>query len=1089
MLGLNTITLISSRVGSFIKRIVTDGLKMRLPFTSAEHLGGELVTNGDFATNSDWNLGQGQWSISNGFAVADNANNNLHTSLPVASAVGLQYKITFTLQDVTQGHVKVGLSDINSTQFNSDDTYTLYIESTGNRYLYFDPSGFTGKLTNVSVKLATQETPDISGNDNNAILKTGKCLHFDGSNDDINIDGFNVDTDEATFAFWAKPDGNADTSSDMIIDLGTSSRFFIGVNQNLWRVVQYETASEYGLLNDPNWKVTPNHWQRVVVSIDKDNYVSVYSNGVLLSDPRLLTKPLNLSGKTRGSIAAKDTSNSNHYGGYLSDLQVYDKAWSSDDVTYDYANPQNLVTDNLSSDIHLRNLKAWWHLSEGSGSVIHDSAPLIGGELTTNGDFSINGQIVSDSYTLGWRTSDTDPSNISNGVLNLVNNDDGEGFDGRVWATNGVDSGYLYLNQSSVYKVTYTIYENENNANINFFLGSSGFTGNQPNNVGTHVIYLEPDSNAYFLIRNASNNTTIKFSNISVKEVYNINGTSYDNDTNNDGTILGADWEDSQERIPQLGMMNWSKGSNLIEYSEDFTEWTLGSNATLTYESDVVAPDGTIGVYRLLLPAQGSTFLQSPTYAAGSGRVFSMWVKKTDSSNTDFNFYDGTTASSTLTATNDWQRFEVNSFTGNQATIVNDGDTFISDIYIWGAQVESGTTASAYRKTNGLSVTNSTLIKTPDVEQFTGNKVTRNLIRYSEHFDNSLSNPIYWTHNEVSVEGGYEDPNGNNNAWKITSAGSSDYLFARNYYNDGINAQGKTKSIWARTVSGTGTTTLCNYHGYNSSQFNLTEQWQRFEVDGNANGNEHFYAVDFRGSTTLTEVLIYGPQLQEGGLTRYFPTYGNFAEETLPIIGKDILGNDVETRNVSLNLDGTGYAELLDDNDFDIPGSSTQNGGAFSICGWAKWKYVQQAGGSSLNTIYCNGIAATAQNDFSVNSRLYNGNNVVSAWISGTEINGSTTYTQGEWFYFALTREVTTGSCKLYTSRVDGSGQWVVALDGTATNTNSLINNGNKIIGWDESGNDRKYYDLIDDIKFYERELSLTEIQQNFNATKSAHTN
>ena len=120
-------------------------------------LGDELVTNGDFATDSDWNLGQGQWTISNGFAVADNASNNLHTNLPIASAVGLQHKITFTLQDVTQGYVKVGLSNINPTQFNSDGTYTLYIKSTGNRFLYFDPTGFTGKLTNVSVKEARAE--------------------------------------------------------------------------------------------------------------------------------------------------------------------------------------------------------------------------------------------------------------------------------------------------------------------------------------------------------------------------------------------------------------------------------------------------------------------------------------------------------------------------------------------------------------------------------------------------------------------------------------------------------------------------------------------------------------------------------------------------------------------------------------------------------------------------------------------------------------------------------------------------------------------------------------------------------------------
>ena len=75
-------------------------------------IGPDLVINGDFATNSDWNLGAGQWTISNGFAVADNASNNLHTSNPVATATGLQYKVTFTLKESSCESVTVQLISI-----------------------------------------------------------------------------------------------------------------------------------------------------------------------------------------------------------------------------------------------------------------------------------------------------------------------------------------------------------------------------------------------------------------------------------------------------------------------------------------------------------------------------------------------------------------------------------------------------------------------------------------------------------------------------------------------------------------------------------------------------------------------------------------------------------------------------------------------------------------------------------------------------------------------------------------------------------------------------------------------------------------
>ena len=48
----------------------------------------------------------------------------------------------------------------------------------------------------------------------------------------------------------------------------------------------------------------------------------------------------------------------------------------------------------------------------------------------------------------------------------------------------------------------------------------------------------------------------------------------------NNGAIIGADYVDAQARIPQLGMMNWSKGSNLFPYSEDFTEWIVRASAS-----------------------------------------------------------------------------------------------------------------------------------------------------------------------------------------------------------------------------------------------------------------------------------------------------------------------------------------------------------------------------------------------------------------------------------------------------------------------------------------------------------------------------
>ena len=54
----------------------------------------------------------------------------------------------------------------------------------------------------------------------------------------------------------------------------------------------------------------------------------------------------------------------------------------------------------------------------------------------------------------------------------------------------------------------------------------------------------------------------------------------------------------------------------------------------------------------------------------------------------------------------------------------------------------------------------------------------------------------------------------------------------------------------ARTVSGTVGTAQCEHHTTldTNNTFNLTETWQRFEVNSttSATGEQSFYAVDFR---------------------------------------------------------------------------------------------------------------------------------------------------------------------------------------------------------------------------------------------------
>ena len=122
-------------------------------------LGNELVTNGDFATDSDWNKGTGT-TISGGNANFVNANGvSLYQNIGTQSGF---VKITFNVTDYTSGTLNVysggnqSVGTINVSA-NALGTYTAYINrSGGNVNIIFGSSdSFTGSIDNVSVKEQT----------------------------------------------------------------------------------------------------------------------------------------------------------------------------------------------------------------------------------------------------------------------------------------------------------------------------------------------------------------------------------------------------------------------------------------------------------------------------------------------------------------------------------------------------------------------------------------------------------------------------------------------------------------------------------------------------------------------------------------------------------------------------------------------------------------------------------------------------------------------------------------------------------------------------------------------------------------------
>ena len=182
-------------------------------------------------------------------------------------------------------------------------------------------------------------------------------------------------------------------------------------------------------------------------------------------------------------------------------------------------------------------------------------------------------------------------------------------------------------------------------------------------------------------------------------------------------------------------------------------------------------------------------------------------------------------------------------------------------------------------------------------------------------------------------------------------------------------------------------------------------------------------------------------------------------------VGFDILGNALRLRENSFNLDGSGYAEVADDASLDVTD--------FTCSGWAKYSFLNT--GSSWNVIYANGSNGHVAATFDVATET--GGKLVS-YISTIKLTSTSTFTEDEWFYFAVTRS---GSdISMY---INGN----TTPEATGTQSASVNNALPKYIGRDASTN-RFYKNLTDGILIYNRALTATEITNNYNVGLEAHT-
>ena len=311
--------------------------------------------------------------------VVNNGSGNTNTSNLTTSFVN--YEIEFSSANATSGHIKLsGLGASNVVNIKNIVLKEIQIEDKQG-----SNEGSLGNLPTINTGY-THSPHGVVDPINYGIVKSGSCLHFDGSNDVVNTG----DTFQSTFrdsfsiSFWTKPDDGNPSGNQMFFGAYTSD--------NSDGIQMYLDSSPAGALHF-NYKSdgtstgaeTDNaiftdgsvEWKHIV-GIVQSSGISIYVNGVVQALDS--TSNGSMSGLTMGSyttdqnlrIGARvfSSSESVFYDGKINNFKIFSTALSEAQIQELYTNPEMSLPTGVSSS----NLKAEYLMQEGGGSHLFDSS-------------------------------------------------------------------------------------------------------------------------------------------------------------------------------------------------------------------------------------------------------------------------------------------------------------------------------------------------------------------------------------------------------------------------------------------------------------------------------------------------------------------------------------------------------------------------------------------------------------------------------------------------------------------------------------------------------------------------------------------
>ena len=253
---------------------------------------------------------------------------------------------------------------------------------------------------------------DTSGNNNHGQIYSGRGLEFDGIGDYLSVDGGALDISVAssviTVVGWFN--SGSISAEQCIWNNGkdASNRFGVSIKDSKLQM-NYYNGSAYS-----NWEsslLSQGVWYRFVAVLDGSGGVKIYINGIL--DYTTTTSSAYRAASDQNVGMTGSLSSARFFDGMMSNLQIWDAAFTQADVTYDYLNPESLALNNSGTALTESNLKLWYPMQDGhrgQQSYILDGANSGIVSATLDDDFSTD---TVSSYVAAYTTSTGDRGTIS----------------------------------------------------------------------------------------------------------------------------------------------------------------------------------------------------------------------------------------------------------------------------------------------------------------------------------------------------------------------------------------------------------------------------------------------------------------------------------------------------------------------------------------------------------------------------------------------------------------------------------------------------------------------------------------------------